>query len=88
LALVHVRALGSRVNLSLIIFAKEVLDEKAMGNSWYAVVVLMLGSFLLSGFVRGQEKTPQNSHLTVLWSSSDPDVAHQVCFMYTGNAKK
>ncbi len=53
-----------------------------------AVMVGMLGSLLLSGFARGQEKAPQISRLAVVWSSSDPEVAHQVCFMYTGNAKK
>ncbi len=54
----------------------------------FGVVVLIVGSLFLSGLLRGQEKTPQNSRLAVVWSSSDPDVAHQVCFMYTGNAKK
>ena len=27
-------------------------------------------------------------HLTVIWSSADPEVAHKVCFMYTHNAKR
>lgn len=54
----------------------------------FSVVVLIVGSLLLSVLVRGQEKTLQNSRLAVVWSSSDPDVAHRVCFMYTGNAKK
>ncbi len=53
-----------------------------------AMVVLIVGSLFLSGLVRGQEKTPQGTRLAVMWSSSDPDVANQVCFMYTGNAKK
>ncbi len=53
-----------------------------------ALVVLIIGSVFRSGSVRGQEKPPQNSRLAVVWSSSDPDVAHRVCFMYTGNAKK
>ncbi len=54
----------------------------------FGVVVLIVGLLFLSGLVRGQEKTPQNSRLAVVWSSSDPDVARQACFMYTGNAKK
>ena len=29
-----------------------------------------------------------NDHLTVIWSSADPEVAHKVCFMYTHNAKR
>ncbi len=40
------------------------------------------------GSVRGQEITSPNSRLAVIWSSSDPEVAHRVCFMYTDNAKK
>ena len=28
------------------------------------------------------------NNLAVLWTSSDPYVAHKVCFMYTHNAKK
>ena len=62
--------------------------RKAYTVLGFAVVVLMVGLLFRSGLVRGQEITPQNSRLAVVWSSSDPDVAHQVCFMYTGNAKK
>lgn len=29
-----------------------------------------------------------DSRLGLIWTSSDPDVAHNVCFMYTHNAKK
>jgi hypothetical protein len=43
--------------------------------------------FSSSGSIHGQEKAA-GSRLAVIWTSSDPDVAHQVCFMYTGNAKK
>ena len=32
--------------------------------------------------------TPPPSRLCVVWTSSDPDVAKNVCFMYTLNAKK
>jgi len=53
-----------------------------------ALAGLTAGAFLRSGLVRGQEKSLQNSRLAVVWSSSDPDVAHRVCFMYTDNAKK
>lgn len=62
--------------------------RKLYVNVGGAVVVLILASFLVSGLVLGQEKAQQNSRLAVIWSSSDPEVAHRVCFMYTDNAKK
>ena len=49
--------------------------------------ILAIGLSVRSVLVRGQEKSQPN-RLAVVWSSSDPDVAHRVCFMYTGNAKK
>jgi hypothetical protein len=52
-----------------------------------AVAIAIAGVIVGSGSVRGQEKNP-NSRLAVIWTSSDPDVAHRVCFMYTDNAKK
>jgi hypothetical protein len=33
-------------------------------------------------------KPAQPSRLAVLWTSADPGVAHNVCFMYTGAAKR
>ena len=53
-----------------------------------ALVVLITGLFVRSGWVQGQEKTSPNSRLAVIWTSGDPEVAHRVCFMYTDNAKK
>ena len=29
-----------------------------------------------------------DNRLAVIWSSADPEVAHNVCFMYTHNAKR
>ena len=55
---------------------------------WVALAVLITGLFVRSGWVQGQEKTPPNSRLAVIWTSGDPEVAHRVCFMYTDNAKK
>jgi len=52
-----------------------------------AAAILAIGLSVRSALVHGQEKS-QPSRLAVIWSSSDPDVAHRVCFMYTGNAKK
>lgn len=53
-----------------------------------ALVVLITGLFVRFGWVQGQEKTPPNSRLAVIWTSGDPEVAYRVCFMYTDNAKK
>jgi hypothetical protein len=53
-----------------------------------AVAALTIVLFVHSGIVRGQEKVTPNSRLAVIWTSSDPDVANRVCFMYTDNAKK
>ena len=49
------------------------------------VVLASMGPW--SGSSRAAEdETP--SHLCVVWSSGDPDVARNVCFMYTLNAKQ
>jgi hypothetical protein len=53
-----------------------------------ALAALITGLFVRSGWVQGQEKTPPNSRLAVIWTSGDPEIAHRVCFMYTDNAKK
>jgi hypothetical protein len=50
------------------------------------LVVLIGGAIDRFGRASGQE-IPK-SRLAVLWTSSDPEVAHQACFMYTDNAKK
>jgi hypothetical protein len=42
--------------------------------------------FLICGPVRG-EPPESPSRLCVVWSSGDPDVAKNVCLMYTLNAK-
>ena len=52
-----------------------------------AAAILAIGLSVRAALVHGQGK-PQPSRLAVVWSSSDPDVANRVCFMYTGNAKK
>ena len=54
----------------------------------FALAVLMAGLIVRSASVHGQDKAPLNSRLAVMWTSGDPDVAHQVCFMYADNAKK
>ncbi len=35
-----------------------------------------------------ETQTMKTDHLAVIWSSGDPEVAHNVCFMYTHNAKR
>jgi hypothetical protein len=54
----------------------------------FMLTVLTVGLTIYSSSVRAQEKVPESSRLAVIWTSSDPDVAHRVCFMYTDNAKK
>jgi hypothetical protein len=54
----------------------------------FVLTVLTVGLTIYSGSVRAQGKAPESSRLAVIWTSSDPDVAHRVCFMYTDNAKK
>lgn len=53
-----------------------------------AFAIVLAGITGLSVRAGGQEASPENSRLAVLWTSGDPDVAHRVCFMYTENAKK
>jgi hypothetical protein len=52
----------------------------------WMVWLLLVGCF--GATVWAQERAAAESRLAVIWSSGDPDVAHRVCFMYTGNAKK
>ena len=54
----------------------------------FALTVLAFSATTRSGLVIGQEKTSPDSRLAVVWTSGDPEVAHQVCFMYTDNARK
>jgi hypothetical protein len=54
----------------------------------FALAILAFGAVIRSRVMLGQEKISPNSRLAVVWTSGDPDVAHQVCFMYTDNAKK
>jgi hypothetical protein len=54
----------------------------------FVLIVLTIGLTMYSSSVCAQEKGPESSRLAVIWTSSDPDVAHRVCFMYTDNAKK
>jgi hypothetical protein len=51
-------------------------------------MVWLLLAICFGTTVRAQERAAADSRLAVVWSSGDPEVAHRVCFMYTGNAKK
>ncbi len=53
-----------------------------------ALAIVVAGIAGRSGAAIEQETVSEKSRLAVLWTSGDPDVAHRVCFMYTGNAKK
>ena len=51
------------------------------------VTMMIAGLMLLCGLAHSEpEKTP--SKLCVVWTSADPDVAKNVCFMYAAAAKK
>jgi hypothetical protein len=50
-------------------------------------LVVIVGIVLVCGLGAGQ-LTESPSRLCVVWSSADPEVARNVCFMYTLNAKK
>ncbi len=58
-----------------------------------AMICLLLAGTIVavtSGQAMSSEKKegPEPSRLCVVWSSGDPGVAKNVCFMYTLNAKK
>ncbi len=51
------------------------------------VYLTIAGLLLICGLATGKP-TEAPSRLCVVWSSADPDVAKNVCFMYVLNAKK
>ncbi|MFO7907587.1 MAG: DsrE family protein [Planctomycetota bacterium] len=60
-------------------------------------LVFIAASILLAAFVAtilareaetASDASPAISRLAVVWTSSDPEVAHRVCLMYTHAAKK
>ena len=57
-----------------------------------AILPLLLIIFTTSTLIAGNKKNEKmknsdKQQLAVVWTSSDPDVAEKVCFMYTQNAK-
>ena len=52
-----------------------------------ALLGVLVGVLLAGNLFAGPETRPQ-ARLCVIWSSGDPEVATNVCFMYTLNAKK
>lgn len=52
------------------------------------LLFLVVGAAHLSQAQNTNSMEKQQDKLAVIWSSSDPEVAHKVCFMYTLNAKK
>ena len=51
------------------------------------VLFVIMSLLLVFGLAADNPKKPA-SRLCVVWSSADPDVAKNVCFMYTLSAKK
>jgi len=51
------------------------------------LILTMLGLLMMCGLA-GAEPKQEPSRLCVVWTSADPDVAKNVCFMYALNAKK
>lgn len=52
----------------------------------FLVMIVFVGVFVQSALP--QEEKADSGKLAVLWTSGDPDVAHNVAFMYTHTAKK
>lgn len=53
------------------------------------ILLIFAISLFTSVFAQTEKKMEDNSNkLVVLWTSSDPDVAEKMAFMYTLNAKK
>ena len=53
------------------------------------VTAVLTAAFVLSGVASSQaDEAKAPSQLCVVWTSGDPGVAKNVCFMYTHNAKK
>ncbi len=63
---------------------KKVLITVLTGIS--VLLVVACGGWLLAPLRADDGQTP--SRLCVVWSSGDPGVTKNVCFMYTHNAKK
>lgn len=57
-----------------------------------SALILLLLAGTMTVVIFGQDAPPRPdpgpSRLCVVWSSGDPEVARNVCFMYTLNAKK
>jgi len=63
---------------------------KLILNMMKTILPLLLIMLTLSSFKEGNEQTsksPDIQQLAVVWTSSDPEVAEKVCFMYTHNAR-
>jgi hypothetical protein len=55
-------------------------------------IPVLLAALAIAGLFAGLRQWPaaaqESSHLAVIWTSADPEVARNVCFMYTQNAKR
>ena len=61
--------------------------EGAIDMRVKTVCLTIVGLLLISGLANGNPPASP-SRLCVVWTSADPDVAKNVCFMYALNAKK
>jgi hypothetical protein len=59
--------------------------KKRIYLSFPAMIVLLLA---MAQTALPQQEGTASGKLAVLWTSADPEVAHNVAFMYTHNAKK
>ena len=61
---------------------------KSKNKTYLRILVIVVFSYLFVQAALPQEKQNAFGKLAVLWTSGDPEVAHNVAFMYTHNAKK
>jgi hypothetical protein len=51
------------------------------------LLIFILGTFNVNNVKAQNMKISDKQRLAVVWTSSDPEVAEKVCFMYTHNAR-
>jgi len=64
------------------------VDQMTLAIVGGMVLACIGGSAMFALAADPKADRPAETRLAVLWSSGDPHVARQVCFMYTHNAKR
>ena len=66
------------------------MENRGRENKMSHLLIVTLAAVILAGVLQAAppEQEKQASKLAVVWTSGDPEVAHNVCFMYAHNAKK